>query len=24
MLGKIDWINNEVKAMETPKEEKKK
>jgi DNA-directed RNA polymerase subunit E' len=24
MLGKIDWINDEVKAMETPKEEKKK
>src|SRR5512137_2938562 len=24
MLGKIDWINSEVKAMETPKEEKKK
>jgi DNA-directed RNA polymerase subunit E'/Rpb7 len=23
MLGKIDWINNEVKAMEAPKEEKK-
>ena len=24
MLGKLDWINDEVKAMETPKEEKKK
>jgi DNA-directed RNA polymerase subunit E' len=24
MLGKIEWINDEVKAMETPKEEKKK
>ncbi len=24
MLGKIDWINDEVKAMETPKEEKEK
>jgi DNA-directed RNA polymerase subunit E' len=24
MLGKIEWIENEVKAMDTPKEEKKK
>jgi DNA-directed RNA polymerase subunit E' len=24
MLGKIEWIENEVKAMEAPKEEKKK
>ncbi|MCX6649459.1 MAG: DNA-directed RNA polymerase [Candidatus Bathyarchaeota archaeon] len=24
MLGKLDWINDEVKTMETPKEEKKK
>jgi DNA-directed RNA polymerase subunit E' len=24
MLGKIDWIDAEVKAMEAPKEEKKK
>jgi len=24
MLGKLEWIDDEVKAMETPKEEKKK
>jgi len=24
MLGKLDWIEAEVKAMEAPKEEKKK